>query len=648
MKKALLVFVLLFVFLIAFSACNSAQEPSSDKNTGDKTHPCEHTFGEWVAEKEVSCKNEGLLVRFCDKCDAREEQSVPKLKTHTPVPVAAVPATCKDTGLTEGIYCSLCGEIFLAQEKIPITDDHTPVTVAAVPATCKDTGLTEGISCSICNKVFVAQESIPKTNVHNYISTKIRATKTSQGYFLHQCDVCTDSYKDGYYDYAGTESLIYANNRNDGTCWISGISDPKETCIDIPEKSPDGYTVIGIKAHAFQYNTAITSLIAPETVTFIGERAFDGCYNLLTAYIPGVFSMEANAFDCCSALKSVVYSDRLTTIPSKTFYGCRALKECRAVSSNKNLDTVTMFGYYAFAMSGITNPTFSADLTPISLANQPFFSCSSLGRIDLSAATLTTINGFSNSSFTEFVFPQGITTIPRSCFASCYFETMTIPDSVTTIETSAFLYAGFTKVTLGSGVATIGAYAFDHTNGEIDITTAVSLESVGYRAFANSTLTSIILPASVRSIGGEAFGECSSLKILGIPFVSTSPEPSNISTNCFGAIFKADVDCFDQDDYIPSSLKTVIITSENAEIEYGDFMNMTLSILVLPKEFTCAEDALDFSLTAIYYSGSPNDLPDISKAIGRVPPNIYYYSENKPEVSGKYWHYVNGVPASWQ
>ena len=119
MKKALLVFVLLFVFLIAFSACNSAQEPSSDKNTGDETHPCEHTFGEWVAEKEASCKDEGLLVRFCDKCDASEELSVPKLKTHSPVTDAGYEATCKAMGLTEGSHCTVCAAILVEQESIP-------------------------------------------------------------------------------------------------------------------------------------------------------------------------------------------------------------------------------------------------------------------------------------------------------------------------------------------------------------------------------------------------------------------------------------------------------------------------------------------------------------------------------------------------
>ena len=28
--------------------------------------------------------------------------------------------------------------------------------------------------------------------------------------------------------------------------------------------------------------------------------------------------------------------------------------------------------------------------------------------------------------------------------------------------------------------------------------------------------------------------------------------------------------------------------------------------------------------------------------------NIYLYSENEPSETGKYWHYVNGVPTIWE
>ena len=73
---------------------------------------------------------------------------------------AAVPATCTETGLTEGSHCSACNAVIVAQEVIPATG-HTPEVDAAVPATYSETGLTEGSHCSVCGEIIIPQEIIP-------------------------------------------------------------------------------------------------------------------------------------------------------------------------------------------------------------------------------------------------------------------------------------------------------------------------------------------------------------------------------------------------------------------------------------------------------------------------------------------------------
>ena len=72
---------------------------------------------------------------------------------------AAVPATCTETGLTEGSHCSRC-DYKIAQEVTPKLG-HDMITDAAVPATCTETGLTEGSHCSRCDYK-VAQQTTPK------------------------------------------------------------------------------------------------------------------------------------------------------------------------------------------------------------------------------------------------------------------------------------------------------------------------------------------------------------------------------------------------------------------------------------------------------------------------------------------------------
>ena len=625
------------------SVCNTVLvEQAAIPKTDDHTVVVDEAISATCTTKGLT---EGSHCSVCDKVLIAQD-IIPTNDSHTVIVDAQVSANCKDTGLSEGSHCSACGKILIAQVIIPVNDNHTPVTDPEKPSTCKKTGLTEGSHCSTCEKVLVEQTIIPISDNHKYESQKVGATPTSQGYYIYTCKLCGNVYEGGHFDYAGTDSLTYINN-NDGTCLVSGISDANESEVNIPEKNPDGYTVVGVASNAFYSNRSIKTVVAPATVKTIGERAFSDCEALLTVHMSGVEIIEESAFNGANSLKSIVYSDYMTVVGEKAFYGCRNLKECRAVSSSNNLDTIVTFGYKAFAMSGITNPTFSADLTSVSLANSPFFACYSLGRVDLSAATLTSLGGgFSKTSFTEFIFPQGLTSISRSCFASCHFESMTIPDSVTEIKSNAFLGADFTKVTLGRGVVSIEMQAFEDSHGEIDLSKSVSIESVGYRAFAGSTVSSIILPASVRSIGEEAFGGCTNLKVLGIPFLSTSPESSNISTNCFAAIFSSN----SSHDDIPSSLKTVIITAESVELERSDFpSDMKLSILVLPKDFTFETDALNLYLTSIYYHGTPEEFPDISNAIDHHKPMmiIYYYSESRPTDSGKFWHYVDGIPVAW-
>ncbi len=125
----------------------------------------------YVEAKAATCTAEGNIEYWLCTCgkyfrdeNATEEISgsditVPKIP-HTEETLPAVPATCTETGLTEGEACSVCGEVLTAQEEIPATG-HTVTIVAAVPATCTETGLTEGEACSVCGEVLIAQEVTP-------------------------------------------------------------------------------------------------------------------------------------------------------------------------------------------------------------------------------------------------------------------------------------------------------------------------------------------------------------------------------------------------------------------------------------------------------------------------------------------------------
>ena len=56
-------------------------------------------------------------------------------------------------------------------DKVPHVTEHCSHEVVidkAVPATCTETGLTEGSHCSLCNTVLVKQQVIPAEGHSNY------------------------------------------------------------------------------------------------------------------------------------------------------------------------------------------------------------------------------------------------------------------------------------------------------------------------------------------------------------------------------------------------------------------------------------------------------------------------------------------------
>ena len=186
MKNKLIVLMVLLLVTLLLCSCEKASdeensfvptdtgreesgEASEDTAESETSGNCEHSFGEWSIVKAATCKESGESVRVCTLCSEREEKAIEKTDDHTPVIDAAVPATCKDTGLSEGSHCSLCDKVLVEQVVVPTTDDHTLVIDAAVPATCKDTGLSEGSHCSLCGKVLVEQVVVPTTDNHTPI-----------------------------------------------------------------------------------------------------------------------------------------------------------------------------------------------------------------------------------------------------------------------------------------------------------------------------------------------------------------------------------------------------------------------------------------------------------------------------------------------
>lgn len=95
--------------------------------------------------------------------------------------------------------------------------------------------------------------------------------------------------------------------------------------------------------HAAFFNSVVTSVTIPDSVTSIPDSAFGFCSQLTNISIPNsVTYIGFSAFNSCTSLKSITLPSSLSTIQSEAFYNCGNLETIRIPVS------VTSIGNYAF------------------------------------------------------------------------------------------------------------------------------------------------------------------------------------------------------------------------------------------------------------------------------------------------------------
>lgn len=238
-------------------------------------------------------------------------------------------------------------------------------------------------------------------------------------------------------DFIGSYSnpLFYAHN-----LYINGkeIAD-----VIIPE------TVTSIGNNAFQGASGLTSVTIPESVTSIGYDVFSSCTGLTSITIPeSVTSIGPTAFYNCTGLTSISIPNNITTIESGTFYGCSGLTSISIPNS------VTSIESQAFKeCSNLTSISIPAGV--ISIGHDAFGYCS------LEKAEFASIEALCNISFASS------SSNPISYAESLYINSekiteLIIPESITSIGQYAFNFCkGLTSVTLPNSLISIGRNAFN-------------------------------------------------------------------------------------------------------------------------------------------------------------------------------------------
>lgn len=358
--------------------------------------------------------------------------------------------------------------------------------------------------------------------------------------------------------FSGTESLekVRISQNKEYTELAEGIFSQSKinnlTVIDIPAN----ITTIGAKA--FQKN-AIEALVLPDTVTEVGDSAFDSnVYMKSLTLSKGMSRINPNVFhDCDSLGPEVNIPDNITYIGANAFNGCNALvtitgankvteistaafSNCNKLANFVLPDTLVKIGDGAFSETNGSAPVFSEVTIPVnveSIGKMAFASETSLTKIVLKSEKLTSCGDaiFQGCVINEVVFPENLEKIPAKLFYQATFQTgtvLTIPSTVT--EIGAYAFAGTEKVNSNivdiqyttegvSAIESIGDYAFAY-NGSINFTIPESVTYIGKYAFASNTsdtFTSATIPKGVYYIGDGAFDNCTHLTTVSFKVAET-------------------------------------------------------------------------------------------------------------------------------
>ncbi|MBP3494611.1 MAG: leucine-rich repeat domain-containing protein [Clostridia bacterium] len=258
------------------------------------------------------------------------------------------------------------------------------------------------------------------------------------------------------------------------------------TSIDLSTLTYNGEAIVNlrIKEKAFIGNINIEYLIIGPSVTQIQASAFYGASSLVSVKInaPNLTEIEEYAFYDCSSLKTLELSEGLVTLGNSAFQNCYMLEGAKLPS------TLTTIGKYAFKeCSRLLSVTIGKNVN--SIGTQAFSGCTLLFEVFDLSSSINITKGSTQNGYVGYYAKEVFTSqdggLTRYNQKGCTFV----------------YYGGTCYLYSGTG-----------TNGLVDIHNYSNIVILS-GAFANQSVSSIIMPYTIKEIQEGAFSNSSAITV---------------------------------------------------------------------------------------------------------------------------------------
>lgn len=269
----------------------------------------------------------------------------------------------------------------------------------------------------------------------------------------------------------------------------------------------DGVTSIG--SNAFYGYRYIYDVQLPDTLKSIGTKAFYKCESLEQIDLPqGLTVIDDNAFEK-SNLCSVTIPASVESIGIEAFSTCAGLRSVVFEEGSNCTEINDCAFIYCDQIESITIPA-----SVETIGNDAFMCCTSIKEFEVDS------NNVNYASVDGVMYSKDLKILVQ--YPDAKEGPVRIPGTVETIGYGAFDDCDMNSIIIPSNVKTIGDYAFFYCGILNSITIENGVESIGNYAFSGCrNLVDVVLPDTVTSIGDNAFEECLQLSTIYIPATVT-------------------------------------------------------------------------------------------------------------------------------